>query len=73
VKNLTKNSIRDWNRTNKQINKIIEIALKKEDISFIIQMLDNYINASKSLKDILEMESLENDINLTEKQNTFTA
>jgi len=73
VKNLTKNSIRDWNRTNKQINKIIEIALKKEDISFIIQMLDNYINASKSLKDILEMENLENDINLTEKHNTFTA
>ena len=73
MKNLTKNSIRDWNRTNKQINKIIEIALKKEDISFIIQMLDNYINASKSLKDILEMENLENDINLTEKHNTFTA
>ena len=73
MKNLTKDSIKDWNRTSKQINKIVEIALKKEDISFIIQMLDNYINASKSLKDILEMESLENDINLTEKQNTFTA
>ena len=73
MKNLTKNSIRDWNKTSKQINKIVEIALKKEDISFIIQMLDNYINVSKSLKDILEMENLENDINLTEKQNTFTA
>ena len=73
MKNLTKDSINDWNRTSKQINKIVEIALKKEDISFIIQMLDNYINVSKSLKDILEMENLENDINLTEKQNTFTA
>tara|TARA_R100001510_G_scaffold34736_1_gene31215 strand:- start:11680 stop:11901 length:222 start_codon:yes stop_codon:yes gene_type:complete len=73
MKNLTKDSIKDWNRTSKQINKIVEIALKKEDISFIIQMLDNYINVSKSLKDILEMENLENDINLTEKQNTFTA
>mgnify|MGYP003109098866 FL=1 len=73
MKNLTKDSIRDWNKTSKQINKIVEIALKKEDVSFIIQMLDNYINVSKSLKDILEMESLDNDINLIEKQNTFTA